>query len=130
MENNNDNYYLDVVDWEIPDLFNPEFHKYLDSIIDETSEYLIETHQISPELTRKENEKMTEENYSFLWKLTNNKFKYYCFFHYNFFKQFMSLVSDDDYELLRRLILSFQTEMLIKILINHIVYHKMVHSIS
>jgi len=123
-----DNYFLDVVDWGLSDLFNPEFHTYLDTIIDNATDYLLETHQISPELTRKENEKVTTENYLFLWNLTNNKIKYQFSFSFKFFSAFLAIISDEEYELIRRMILSFQTKELIKLIKIHPNYLQFLYS--
>ncbi|MCK9273173.1 hypothetical protein M0P65_06530 [Candidatus Gracilibacteria bacterium] len=121
----NNDYFINLFEWEFKDLFEESFHDFLNSIIDEATEYIDETISTeNPSLSRKQIEKTNNEYVLFLWKMTQNKIKYYFLFNFKSFKSFISLLHDQEYEYFRKLIISFQTENIITFLLNDVVYRQ------
>jgi hypothetical protein len=121
---------IDIVDWKLEDLFNPEFIQSIDALIEESNEQMLPFQQdfssVNPELTRTQKEKISKQYWIFLWTLTSNKIKYYFLFDIEMFTNFLSILSDTDYELFRRLILSLQTVDLERLLLQSPIYQSFV----
>jgi len=120
----NNEYFIDLFEWEFPDLFKDSFHSFLDSMIEEASGYLDDIIPEKTPLSRKDAEKLNMEYTYFLWKMLNNKVKYYFQFKVENFVKFVSLSNESENELFRRLILSFQTEELIGYILNNVMYRQ------